>query len=158
MSHNFWFFIAPYQMGYFKPQYPHTNSPDWSSYISLEISWESLIKDQSIFPLVIIWLIILLTISLDNVWILLGENWCWSLLGLKGLIDLLSCFGTFPAYFWSNCKLTGWDFRDKTDNRSDHSLFAWPLSVEADSMNKSTLHHSLSCLDLQGDNPALWLL
>ena len=33
----------------------------------------------------IIWLI-LITISLDNVWILLGENWCWSLLGLKGLI------------------------------------------------------------------------
>ena len=33
----------------------------------------------------IIWLI-LITISLDNLWILLGENWCWSLLGLKGLI------------------------------------------------------------------------
>ena len=33
----------------------------------------------------IIWLI-LITISLDNIWILLGENWCWSLLGLKGLI------------------------------------------------------------------------
>ena len=33
----------------------------------------------------IIWLI-LITISLDNVWILLGENWCWSLLGLKGFI------------------------------------------------------------------------
>ena len=51
-----------------KPQYPHTNSPHWYSYISLEISWESLIKDQSIFSLVIIWLI-LVTISLDNVWI-----------------------------------------------------------------------------------------
>ena len=33
----------------------------------------------------IIWLI-LITISLDNLCILLGENWCWSLLGLKGLI------------------------------------------------------------------------
>ena len=33
----------------------------------------------------IIWLI-LITSSHDNVWILLGENWCWSLLGLKGLI------------------------------------------------------------------------
>ena len=33
----------------------------------------------------IIWLI-LITISLDNIWILLGENWCWSLLGLKGFI------------------------------------------------------------------------
>ena len=28
---------------------------------------------------------ILTTLSLDNVWTLLGENCCWSLLGLKGL-------------------------------------------------------------------------
>ena len=28
----------------------------------------------------------LITISLGNIWILLGENCCWSLLGLKGLI------------------------------------------------------------------------
>ena len=31
----------------------------------------------------IIWLI-LIDVALDNVWILLGENWCWSLLGLNG--------------------------------------------------------------------------
>ena len=31
-------------------------------------------------------LLILITLSLDSVWILLGENCCWSLLGLKGLI------------------------------------------------------------------------
>ena len=31
---------------------------------------------------------ILTTLSLDNVWTLLGENCCWSLLGLKGL----TCF------------------------------------------------------------------
>ena len=43
---------------------------------------ESLIKDQSNFSLVIIWLILLI-ISLDNMWILLGENWCWSPLGFK---------------------------------------------------------------------------
>ena len=30
---------------------------------------------------------ILTTLSLDNVWTLLGENCCWSLLGLKGLKD-----------------------------------------------------------------------
>ena len=30
-------------------------------------------------------LLILITLSLDSVWILLGENCCWSLLGLKGL-------------------------------------------------------------------------
>ena len=48
------------------------------------ISWESLLTDQSIFSFVII-LLTLITISLGNIWILLGENWCWSLLGLKGL-------------------------------------------------------------------------
>ena len=36
------------------------------------------------FSMMII-LLILITLSLDNVWILLGENCCWSLLGLKGL-------------------------------------------------------------------------
>ena len=30
-------------------------------------------------------LLILITLSLDSVWILLGENCCWSLLGFKGL-------------------------------------------------------------------------
>ena len=30
-------------------------------------------------------LLILITLSLDNEWILLGENCCWTLLGLKGL-------------------------------------------------------------------------
>ena len=43
-----------------------------------------MIKDQCIFSLVII-LLILVTLSLDNAWTLLGENCCWSLLGLKGL-------------------------------------------------------------------------
>ena len=50
----------------------------------LRISWENLIKHQGIFSFVIIFYI-LTTLSLDNVWTLLGENWCWSLLGLKGL-------------------------------------------------------------------------
>ena len=44
--------------------------------------------DQGIFSLVII-LLILITVSLDNVRILSGENWCWSLLGLKGLSHLV---------------------------------------------------------------------
>ena len=53
----------------------------------LRISWENLIKDHhGILSLMIIKLI-LITLSLDNVWILLGENWCWSLLWLKGLIQ-----------------------------------------------------------------------
>ena len=52
----------------------------------LRIKWENLIKDNGILSLMIIKLI-LITLSLDNVWILLGENWFWSLLGLKGLIQ-----------------------------------------------------------------------
>jgi len=43
-----------------------------------------LVKDQSIFPKVII-LLILITLSLDDVLMLLGEDWCWSILELKGL-------------------------------------------------------------------------
>ena len=31
-------------------------------------------------------LLILITLSLDSVWILLGENCCWSLLAFKGLM------------------------------------------------------------------------
>ena len=44
-------------------------------------SWENLLKDQSILPEVII-LFILINFSFNHVLILLGENWCWSLLGL----------------------------------------------------------------------------
>ena len=47
------------------------------------ISWENLIKDQSIFPKVII-LLILVNFSFDNVLILREENSCWSLLELEG--------------------------------------------------------------------------
>ena len=39
-------------------------------------------------------LLILITLSLDSVWILLGENCCWSLLGLKGLTKPLGGFRT----------------------------------------------------------------
>ena len=54
------------------------NSQDWSSYKTWGISGENLIKDQSIFPLVII-LLNLPTFSLNDVLILLRENKCWSL-------------------------------------------------------------------------------
>ena len=50
----------------------------------LRINWENLIKHQGFFSFMIIFYI-LTTLSLDNVWTLLGENCCWSLLGLKGL-------------------------------------------------------------------------
>ena len=41
-------------------------------------------KDQGIFSLLIV-LLILITLSLENVWMMLGEILCWSLLGLNGL-------------------------------------------------------------------------
>ena len=66
----------------FKPRYPHTNSTDWSSDTSLRISEENLFKDQGIFLTVII-LLILITFCLNDVLILLGENWCWSQLELE---------------------------------------------------------------------------
>ena len=42
-------------------------------------------------------LLILITLSLDSVWTLLGENCCWSLLGLKGLRRVLN---VFRFYYW----------------------------------------------------------
>ena len=48
-----------------------------------------MIKGHGIFSVMII-LSILTTLSLDSVWILLGENCCLSLLGLKGLRRLLT--------------------------------------------------------------------
>ena len=65
------------------------------------IHWENLIKYPGIFSLMII-LLILITLSLDNVWILLEENCYWSLLGLtwvsvwwQNILD-----GGFP---WMSC-------------------------------------------------------
>ena len=67
-------------------QNPHRNSPDCSPYISFKNSWENLVWDQSILPLVIN-LVILITFTLVDLLMLLGENWCWSLLGPKGLME-----------------------------------------------------------------------
>ena len=44
-------------------------------------------RSRHLFLVII--LLILITFSLDDVWILLGENWCWSPLRLKGLNHLL---------------------------------------------------------------------
>ena len=44
-------------------------------------------RSRHLFLVII--LLILITFSLHDVWILLGENWCWSPLGLRGLNHLL---------------------------------------------------------------------
>ena len=41
------------------------------------MSWENLMKDQNIFSVVII-LLILITFLFDCLLIFLAENWCWS--------------------------------------------------------------------------------
>ena len=70
----------------FKPQYQHTNSPNWSLYISLKNELREF-DNRSKHSSSMIISLILITLSLDKVCIhvSLGENWCWSPLGLKGL-------------------------------------------------------------------------
>ena len=67
----------------------------------LRISWENLIKHQGIFSFVIIFYI-LTTLSLDNVWTLLGEICCWSLLGLKGLMGQRAILPPFYSHVLSS--------------------------------------------------------
>ena len=50
----------------------------------LRISRENLVKDQNIFPLVIIFLILII-FSFDDVLMSWRENWCWSLLEVERL-------------------------------------------------------------------------
>ena len=68
----------------FKSQYLQTNSPNWSLYISLKNELREFVKRSRHFYLGDHF-INSHNLSVDNVWILLGENWSWSLLGLKGL-------------------------------------------------------------------------
>ena len=49
---------------------------------------------------------ILITLSLDIVWITLGENWCWSPLGLKGLIWLTKeMLVSFILFLLPSCRV-----------------------------------------------------
>ena len=82
----------------------------------LTISWENLIKDQSIFSMVTI-LLILITLFLDNVWILLGETCRWSLLGLTGLKSgkiVLAKMITLSQFSWL-CQFFSFFQRSKQD-------------------------------------------
>ena len=72
-----------------KSQYQHTNSPNWSPYISFKNQLREF-NNRSRYFLFGDHLLILITVSLDNYWILLGENWCWSLSGHKGLTSCLT--------------------------------------------------------------------
>ena len=73
----------------------------------VRISSENLIKDQSIFSFVSI-VLTLITFSLANVWMSLGENWCWSLLGLKGSHSFMA---NKCVRYRENSKSQGWDMK-----------------------------------------------
>ena len=67
----------------FKPQYLNTNSPDWYPNISFKNKlWE--FKKSSKHFAFSDYSINCHNISLDDVLMLLGENICWSTLGIKG--------------------------------------------------------------------------
>ena len=85
-----------------------------------------MIKDQGIFSLVII-LLILITLSLDIVLMLLGENWCCSLLAPKGLTHSL-LRGVYE-YNYIACIIGGlWAKRGKGDISPEALVFLFPSS------------------------------
>ena len=82
-------------------------------------------RSRHLFLVII--LLILITFSLDDVWILLGENWCWSPLGLKGLNHLL---GDKPSGL--SIGQGFWYFAEKKQNFAGfsraNSRKNWPIS------------------------------
>ena len=72
--------VSSYVRYHCREEYPYSHnylqilSTDLHTF-SLRVSWENLIEDQHILPLVII-LSVLITFSLDGVWKMLEENWC----------------------------------------------------------------------------------
>ena len=82
----------------FKPQYPHTNSPNWSFYISLRNKLRAFGRRSKPFLLGDHFI----NSHNHNIWILLGENWSWSQLGLKGLSS--SAYNFWPRWKWSPWK------------------------------------------------------
>ena len=89
-------------------------------------------------------------LSLDSVWILLGENWSWSLLGIKGLI-IPSGKGWIIVYKNHN-KFLSFNFEIKIVNVKTNLwknvIFKMLLSTHCDSHNNKILPLNLSRLDL----------
>ena len=87
-------------------RYQLTNSPNWSPYIALKNELREFDKRSKIFLFKII-LLILVDFALDNLWLSLGENWFWTLLGHKGLIQSNSqSWG--PCISQSNIQTVSW--------------------------------------------------
>ena len=80
----------------------------------------------------VIILLILITLSLDSVWILLGENCCWSLLALKGLSQLHKQFVSPISLVQFNwyCKRRGDNDEELTRGRNLINIyFSFSLSA-----------------------------
>ena len=80
-----------------------------------------MIADQSFSHQVII-LLILTTFSFDYVLILLGENWLWSLLGLKGLTQfwIIDEFEKYSQTSTNGHLSTATNFFDQADSPCAH--------------------------------------
>ena len=94
--------------------------------------------DQGIFFLVII-LLTLITISLVNIWILLGENCCLSLLGLKGLNQDVARSGAGQAEYESLLPKELFSRFSKLCPYSNMLLFGQVLPIYGYKLNKTLL-------------------
>ena len=94
----------------FSPRYPCTKFSRLVSIHRLKECWVNLKKDQR--NSLVINFLILIHFSLDDMQTMLGENWCWSLVGPKGLKGLkcrsagmyfdaeLLCGGGHTIIYW----------------------------------------------------------
>ena len=95
----------------FKPQYLHTNSPNWFLYISLKNELREFVKRSRYFYLGDHF-IKSHNLFVDNVWILLGENWSWSLLGLTGLSTVFAYYMLWKdSVFSASINLLAWTLK-----------------------------------------------
>ena len=83
-----------------------TNSPNWSPYISLKNELREFDKRSKIFLFKII-LSILVDFALDNLWLSVGENWFWTLLGHKGLKEKMKIYWSFSL---QTCANHAWNY------------------------------------------------
>ena len=92
-------------------------------------------------------LLILITLSLDSVWILLGENCCWSLLALKGLTQLHKQFVSPISLVQFNwyCKRRGDNDEELTWGRNLLNIYFFFLTLCTCSRASRSLSHTRRC-------------
>ena len=94
----------------------------------------------------IFWLI-LATISLDSIRILLGEIWCWSPLGLKGLIQLTQFSTPEKTKRGMGPSFRCYDFWDHLGGQALLMIGGWHPSTQASSRYLSSLANFPDKLD-----------